>query len=205
MESVTVCQNGTAQGRGTKWSERRPLHGAPLAFCMPPVAPPDPLCGPTGTTTLFRQIAGTHRLVSPGVWISPVRESCPRFPVPQQEAMGGAGIEPATPGFSVLASHTVPMSGNPEASQTILKASSTRIPEDVLMAAFLSLLFPGLGQIVWGRPLRGIVLFAITAIGYAMMVVPGIVVHLFVLYDAQQIARKQHLADMAAVLNRERR
>jgi hypothetical protein len=45
-------------------------------------------------------------------------------------------------------------------------------------AMFLSFLIPGLGQIYKGQPLNGILWFIVTLVGYVMLVVPGLVLHL---------------------------
>jgi hypothetical protein len=46
-----------------------------------------------------------------------------------------------------------------------------------LVAAFLSFLIPGLGQLYKGQILNGIVWFFVVLIGYAALIVPGIVLH----------------------------
>ena len=54
------------------------------------------------------------------------------------------------------------------------------------MAAVLSFFVPGLGQLLNGRPFQGLLWFAITAVGYMAMIVPGIVLHLICVIDAMR-------------------
>lgn len=46
-----------------------------------------------------------------------------------------------------------------------------------LLAMFLSLLLPGLGQLYKGQPINAIVWFVLTAAGYGALIVPGILLH----------------------------
>lgn len=52
------------------------------------------------------------------------------------------------------------------------------------VAAVLSFLIPGLGQIYCGRLLRGIIWLIFAIGGYAMLIVPGIILHIFCILDA---------------------
>ena len=51
-------------------------------------------------------------------------------------------------------------------------------------AAVLSFFIPGLGQIYKGSIAKGLLLLVFTAIGYAMLIVPGLVLHLITVVDA---------------------
>src|SRR5262249_24695024 len=65
-------------------------------------------------------------------------------------------------------------------------ATGTPAPGIVIMerawspgvAAVLSLLIPGAGQLYKGQTLNGLVWFVVVVIGYAMLIVPGVVLHL---------------------------
>lgn len=46
------------------------------------------------------------------------------------------------------------------------------------LAAFLSFIFPGLGQMYKGQPINGVAWLVITLIGYMFFVLPGLVLHL---------------------------
>lgn len=52
------------------------------------------------------------------------------------------------------------------------------------VAAVLSFFLPGLGQLYKGWIGRGILLFVFTAIGYAFLIVPGIIIHVLTIYNA---------------------
>lgn len=52
------------------------------------------------------------------------------------------------------------------------------------IAALLSLVFPGLGQMVTGRVFVGILWFFAVIIGYAMLIAPGLVLHLICVITA---------------------
>ena len=47
-----------------------------------------------------------------------------------------------------------------------------------LLAAFLSFIIPGLGQLYKGQVINGAVWFAVTVIGYVAFIIPGLVLHL---------------------------
>lgn len=46
-----------------------------------------------------------------------------------------------------------------------------------LLAAILSLILPGLGQLYKGQVFNGIAWFIVVAIGYAALIVPGLLLH----------------------------
>ena len=52
------------------------------------------------------------------------------------------------------------------------------------IAAVLSFLIPGLGQMYKGRVLRGLLWFVMTVIGYAFFIVPGLCLHLLCVLGA---------------------
>lgn len=53
-----------------------------------------------------------------------------------------------------------------------------------LMAIFLSLIIPGLGQLYSGRAFHGLAWFVVVLGGYVMLIFPGIIMHVFCLLDA---------------------
>ena len=53
-----------------------------------------------------------------------------------------------------------------------------------VVAVLLSFLLPGLGQIYKGQVLTGIVWFVVVVIGYAVLVLPGLLLHVFCLIGA---------------------
>lgn len=50
--------------------------------------------------------------------------------------------------------------------------------------AVLSLFIPGLGQIVKGQVGKGILIFIGTGIGYLMLFIPGLIIHIWQIADA---------------------
>ncbi|WLD15230.1 GYF domain-containing protein [Planctellipticum variicoloris] len=51
-------------------------------------------------------------------------------------------------------------------------------------AAVLSFLFPGLGQMYKGQIGMGLLLLVITVIGYMALILPGLAIHIFTIFDA---------------------
>lgn len=47
------------------------------------------------------------------------------------------------------------------------------------VAAILSLIIPGLGQVYKGQPINGVVWFVVVIAGYMMLLVPGVILHVF--------------------------
>jgi TM2 domain-containing membrane protein YozV len=62
------------------------------------------------------------------------------------------------------------------------------------VAAVMSFFIPGLGHLYKGRVLAGVCWFVFTIIGYMMMIVPGIALHLFVIYEAYNGPSKDELS-----------
>ena len=52
------------------------------------------------------------------------------------------------------------------------------------LAAALSLIVPGAGQLYVGRPLSAIAWFTIVTLGYLLLIVPGIILHIFCIASA---------------------
>ena len=60
--------------------------------------------------------------------------------------------------------------------------------------ALLSFFVPGLGQIVKGQIGKGIGIFFSTLLGYAMMIVPGVIIHIWAICDAHKgVIAKNHI------------
>ena len=62
------------------------------------------------------------------------------------------------------------------------------------LAAALSLVLPGLGQLYKGRIAAGLVWFLMTVLGYALLIVPGLVLHFVAVWDAYSGAAKQDIS-----------
>jgi TM2 domain-containing membrane protein YozV len=57
------------------------------------------------------------------------------------------------------------------------------------IAAVLSVLLPGLGQVYCGRLLAGAIWFLATAAGYSLILVPGFLIHALSVWSAYASAR----------------
>ena len=55
-------------------------------------------------------------------------------------------------------------------------------------AAVLSLIVPGAGQLYAGRPLSGVAWFALVTMGYMLLVVPGVLLHILCVASAASAA-----------------
>jgi TM2 domain-containing membrane protein YozV len=60
----------------------------------------------------------------------------------------------------------------------------TRHAPNAAAAAVLSLIVPGAGQLYAGRPLSAITWFALVTMGYLLLIVPGIVLHILCIASA---------------------
>lgn len=58
------------------------------------------------------------------------------------------------------------------------------------VAAVLSVLLPGLGQVYGGRLFAGAMWFLATAAGYSLILVPGFLIHALCIWSAYQSARE---------------
>lgn len=61
-----------------------------------------------------------------------------------------------------------------------------------VFAASLSLLFPGLGQVCNGETVKGLLVLALVLAGLILMLVSGVAVWLFAVYDAWATARRMN-------------
>jgi hypothetical protein len=64
------------------------------------------------------------------------------------------------------------------------------------IAALLSLVVPGAGQLYAGRPLSGAAWFAVVTIGYLLLILPGILLHVLCVASAASLAHRMS-ADFA--------
>jgi TM2 domain-containing membrane protein YozV len=69
------------------------------------------------------------------------------------------------------------------------------------MAILLSLICPGLGHLYTGRMIQGLLLFVLTVAGYFCFIVPGIIIHLFVIVDAARDSNRKKGRDMQTQAN----
>ena len=64
------------------------------------------------------------------------------------------------------------------------------IKKDPTLAGVLSFILPGLGQVYCGRVGRGVGIWIAGMIGLGCFVIPGIIIWIFSIYDACDLARK---------------
>ena len=62
--------------------------------------------------------------------------------------------------------------------------------KDTTLAAILSFLMPGLGQIYAGQLGRGILIFILTFLGYLCFVIPGLFIWIWNIFDARNQVEK---------------
>jgi TM2 domain-containing membrane protein YozV len=60
----------------------------------------------------------------------------------------------------------------------------TRQPPNPAAAAILSMIVPGAGQLYVGRPLSGVAWFALVTMGYLLLIVPGVLLHILCVASA---------------------
>ena len=67
-----------------------------------------------------------------------------------------------------------------------------RIPEEknAFLATVCSFFIPGLGQVYNGQTAKGVGIFAGTLAGLFLLIIPGLIVWVFGLYDAYTTAKK---------------
>jgi TM2 domain-containing membrane protein YozV len=59
-----------------------------------------------------------------------------------------------------------------------------RHPPNAAAAAVLSMIVPGAGQLYAGRPLSGVAWFVLVTMGYLLLIVPGVLLHIFCVASA---------------------
>jgi TM2 domain-containing membrane protein YozV len=89
----------------------------------------------------------------------------------------GLVIQPPAPPVAVAAAQVVNVAPPAQQSVTTVVTGSTSNFSPAV-AAILSLLIPGLGQLYKGQILNGVVWFVFVAIGYAALIVPGVILHI---------------------------
>ena len=62
--------------------------------------------------------------------------------------------------------------------------------KDTTLAAILSFIMPGLGQIYAGQLGRGIMIFILVFLGYLCLVIPGLLIWIWNIFDARDQVEK---------------
>ena len=91
----------------------------------------------------------------------------------------------AVPERRAHATHT-PYALVPQVDTTL----ELRPPPNAAAAAVLSLIVPGAGHLYAGRPLAGVGWFALVTLGYVLLVIPGLVLHILCIASAAAAANQ---------------
>lgn len=70
------------------------------------------------------------------------------------------------------------------------EALEFRPPPNAAAAAVLSLIVPGAGQLYAGRPLSAVAWFTLVTIGYMLLIVPGVLLHILCVASAAAAANQ---------------
>lgn len=65
------------------------------------------------------------------------------------------------------------------------------------MAGLCAFLFPGLGHLILGKPFQALLWCVGIFVGYLMLIVPGIILHIISIVMAAQLERKQIAENMS--------
>jgi TM2 domain-containing membrane protein YozV len=60
------------------------------------------------------------------------------------------------------------------------------------LAAIVNIFIPGVGQLIQGRLLSGLFFLIATFIGYALLILPGIIMHIWTIVDAANYNKANH-------------
>ncbi|MEX0569328.1 MAG: zinc-ribbon domain-containing protein, partial [Candidatus Njordarchaeota archaeon] len=93
-----------------------------------------------------------------------------------------------------LAESTVPrQTQQPVTQQPVAQTSPSSYSgdrKDPILAAILSFILPGIGQIYVGATTRGVVYIILAIILYALFIIPGIIFAIYTMYDAYRLAQQ---------------
>jgi len=71
-----------------------------------------------------------------------------------------------------------------------------REQKSTLIAGACSTLLPGLGQVYNGQTAKGFALFIATCVGLVILLIPGLIVWLYAMYDAHKTAGKMNTGEI---------
>jgi TM2 domain-containing membrane protein YozV len=83
---------------------------------------------------------------------------------------------------------------SPHRQQAIVRRDPMELQQhhpNALVAAVLSAIVPGAGQLYAGRPLSAVAWFTLVTMGYLLLIVPGIVLHILCIASAAGATRHQ--------------
>jgi len=87
---------------------------------------------------------------------------------------------------------TEPKSTLPEPAAPAITPAATQEKKNPVIAAVASFLFCGLGQVYNGSLGKGLLIFFGTLIGSMILLIPGVIVFLYGIYDAYTTAKKMN-------------
>jgi len=68
--------------------------------------------------------------------------------------------------------------------------------KNTMIAGFCSSILPGLGQVYNGETAKGYAIFVLTLAGLVLLVIPGLIVWLYAMYDAHAVAGKMNTGEI---------
>jgi TM2 domain-containing membrane protein YozV len=71
-----------------------------------------------------------------------------------------------------------------------------REQKSTLIAGACSTLLPGLGQVYNGETAKGFALFIVTCVGLVILLIPGLIIWLYAMYDAHKTAGKMNTGEI---------
>jgi len=87
------------------------------------------------------------------------------------------------------------MNGKDPAGRTGFPAAPAA-QKSTMVAGFCSSVLPGLGQVYNGETAKGFVIFALTLAGLVLLILPGLIVWLYAMYDAYVVATKMNTGEI---------
>jgi TM2 domain-containing membrane protein YozV len=69
------------------------------------------------------------------------------------------------------------------------RVQAVALQKDPGVAAVLSFFLPGAGHLYNGQVISGLIIFVVTVIGYIMLIVPGLIMHVIAIFSAYQSAK----------------
>ncbi|MEM6749668.1 MAG: hypothetical protein AAGA57_01810 [Planctomycetota bacterium] len=119
------------------------------------------------------------------VVVSPPLPASPASPPPAY-ASPPPGYAPAPPAQQMV-------------NNVVVQVSGGDAGKGGLVYAVASFFVPGLGQLLKGQPVNGVLWFVLTVIGYMLVIIPGILMHLCCVIGAAMPAKSKGPANQAVI------
>jgi TM2 domain-containing membrane protein YozV len=75
-------------------------------------------------------------------------------------------------------------------------SAAPAVQKSTMVAGFCSSVLPGLGQVYNGETAKGFAIFALTLAGLVFLIIPGLIVWLYAMYDAYAIASRMNTGEI---------